>query len=57
MLSMHGIFDVPFACMLCMMNIRQTGAKVEAIMSEFVQLKQEAGQGGPQVSFLGSTTV
>ena len=50
--EMYSMTVVPCASSLCVMNIRQTDARVEAILSDFVQLRQEAGQAGAQVSFL-----
>ena len=40
---------VPSASTLCIVNIRQADAKVEAVLSEFVRLDQEAGQSNDQV--------
>ena len=40
---------VPCASTLCVLNIRQTEAKVEAIFPDYVQLKQNSGHVAPQV--------
>ncbi len=46
---MYGLTVVPCASLLCVLNIRQTEAKVDAILSDFVQLRQEAGEDATQV--------
>lgn len=55
--GMHAgaIYDmnvVQCASTLCVVNIRQTDAKVEAVLSECIQLGQEVGQNSAQVSLV-----
>lgn len=47
--EIYDIKVVPCGSSLCVLNIRQTEAKVEAILSDFVQLSQHAGQDAAQV--------
>lgn len=47
--AIYAMTVVPCASTLCVVNIRQTDAKVEAVLSEFIQLGQEVGQGSDQV--------
>ena len=56
--AVYGMTVVPCASTLCVVNIRQTEARVEAVLSEFVQLGQEAGQSNDQVTvFHGNHSV
>lgn len=43
---------VPCASTLCVVNIRQTEARVETVLSEYIQLGQEATQNTAQVGSL-----
>ncbi len=40
---------VPCASTLCVLNIRQTEARVEAIFPDYVQLRQDSGHAPTQV--------
>lgn len=48
---MYRMLAVPCASTLCVMNVRTDGAKVEAILPDFIQLKQDMRQSSLQVSF------
>ena len=50
--AIYAVTVVPCASTLCVVNIRQTDAKVEAVLSEFIQLGQEVGQSSAQVGTL-----
>ena len=50
--AIYAVTVVPCASTLCVVNIRQTDAKVEAVLSEFIQLGQEVGQSSAQVGML-----
>lgn len=43
---------IPCASTLCVLNIRSADAKVETMLSDFVQLRAEPGQSGPQVQYV-----
>lgn len=50
--AIYAMNVVPCASTLCVVNIRQTDAKVEAILSDYIQLGQEVGQSSTQVGLL-----
>lgn len=47
--AVYSMTVVPCASTLCVVNIRQTEARVETLLSEFVQLGQEATQNTAEV--------
>lgn len=50
--AIYDLNVVQCASTLCVVNIRQTDAKVEAVLSDFIQLGQEVGQSSAQVSMV-----
>ena len=47
--AIYAMTVVPCASTLCVVNIRQTEAKVEAVLSHFIQLGHEVSQSSAQV--------
>lgn len=47
--AVYSMTVVPCASTLCVVNIRQTEARVETVLSEFIQLGHEATQNTTQV--------
>ncbi|DBA87953.1 TPA: hypothetical protein ACH3X1_004938 [Trebouxia sp. C0004] len=50
--QMYHMNVVPCASTLCVLNIRQTEAKVEAIFPDYVQLRQDSGHVATQIQDL-----
>ena len=50
--AIYAMTVVPCASTLCVVNIRQTEAKVEAVLSHFIQLGKEVSQSTAQVGML-----
>lgn len=46
--QVYSMTVIPCASTLCVLNIRSADAKVETMLSDFVQLRAEPGQSGPQ---------